>query len=183
MFKKNTIELKNWNNCTSGELESRREAYLSNTVCIEVMESLASLKTSAKAAGLLKKKSYCRHNQSKIHNQDDDCEATCMHSWAVYWNWKMTISERSLSGTGFRRRNPSDYSKLRSIANAAHTWKGLKFGCQFLLRILQLDWYLQYLVFLMYPWEELHLPKIFHAIFQSSSHLTRLENHSLRYIS
>lgn len=101
MFKKNTIELKNWNNCTSGELESRREAYLSNTVCIEVMESLASLKTSAKAAGLLKKKSYCRHNQSKIHNQDDDCEATCMHSWAVYWNWKMTISERSLSGTGF----------------------------------------------------------------------------------
>lgn len=35
---------------------SRREAYLSNTVCIEVMESLASLKTSAKAAGLLKKK-------------------------------------------------------------------------------------------------------------------------------
>lgn len=56
MFKKNTIELKNLNNCTSGELESRREAYLSNTVCIEVMESLASLKTSAKAAGLLKKK-------------------------------------------------------------------------------------------------------------------------------
>ena len=48
-------------------------------------------------------------------------------------------------------RNPSDYSKLRSIANATHTWKGLKFGCQFLLRILQLDWYLQYLVFLMYP--------------------------------
>lgn len=56
MFKKNTIKLKNWNNCTSGELESRREAYLSNTVCIEVMESFASLKTSAKAAGLLKKK-------------------------------------------------------------------------------------------------------------------------------
>lgn len=56
MFKKNTVELKNWNNCTSGELESRREAYLSNTVCIEVMESLASLKTSAKAAGLFKKK-------------------------------------------------------------------------------------------------------------------------------
>ena len=79
MFKKNTIELKNLNNCTSGELESRREAYLSNTVCIEVMESLASLKTSAKAAGLLKK-SYCRHNQSKIHNLDVDCEATCMHS-------------------------------------------------------------------------------------------------------
>ena len=80
-------------------------------------------------------------------------------------------------------RNPSDYSKLRSIANAAHTWKGLKFGCQFLLRILQLDWYLQYLVFLMYPWEELHLPKIFHAIFQSSSHLTRLDNPSQQYIS
>ena len=56
MFKKNTVELKNWNNFTSGELESRREAYLSSTVCIEVMESLASLKTSAKAAGLLKKK-------------------------------------------------------------------------------------------------------------------------------
>lgn len=56
MFKKNIIKFKNWNNCIFGELEFRREVYLFNIVCIEVMEFFVFFKIFVKVVGLLKKK-------------------------------------------------------------------------------------------------------------------------------